>query len=301
MDIQRATEILEVDMIQVVNAEYMRKRYRRLALQYHPDKNDGSVESNKKFQEINEAYHYLKNINDRTPQPTNAPEYETTYADLLSLFIQSILIRSNNEPFVNIVKDILGNCKKLSISMFEGCDKSIIIEVYEFMSKYKHVLHVSIETLSELKRIVIEKCKNDQIYILNPTIIDLFEGNVYKLEVDGKTYYVPLWHAETYFDIGNGQELIIKCIPELPDNIVIDENNNVCVSVSIKLSSEILLQENLIVPVYNGKSVTIRISDLKIIKKQKVIIRRDGIYRINENIPYDTDILSDIIVFLTLT
>lgn len=300
MDIQRASEILELDMINIVDAEYVRKRYRCLALQYHPDKNDNSPESTEKFKQINEAYHYLKNINDRKTQ-SSAFMHDTTYADLLSLFIQSVITRSNNEPFINIVKDVLGNCKQLSMSMFEGLDKSIIIEVYEFMSKYKHILHVSCETLDELKRIVVEKCKNDQIYILNPKINDLFEGSVYKLVIDEKTYYVPLWHAETYFDGGTGQEIVVKCIPELPENIVIDENNNVCIYVSIKLFSELLQQEYIIVPIYTNKSVQIKVSELKLIQKQKVVLRCEGIYRINESIPYDTGTISDVIVILTFT
>lgn len=99
---------------------------------------------------------------------------DATYSDLLELFIQSIISRSVNESFTNIVKSIIiSGCSCLTFQMFETCDKSVAIEVYEFICKYKHVLHISSET------------------ILNPTLRDLFEGNVYKLVVDGNTYYVP--------------------------------------------------------------------------------------------------------------
>ncbi len=39
--------------------EVIKKAYRKLALKYHPDRNGGSKEAEKKFKEINNAYEYL--------------------------------------------------------------------------------------------------------------------------------------------------------------------------------------------------------------------------------------------------
>jgi hypothetical protein len=303
MDIQRATEILELELIQIVNKSLVKKQYHRLALQYHPDKNDNSPESTEKFKQINSAYNYLKNTTDYPDKQSHShPMEHTTYGDLLGFFIQSVLLRTtNNEPFINIVKSIIGNCTQLTMSMFEECDKTVIIEVYDFLCKYKHVLHISPETLAELKRIVVEKCKNDQIYILNPTLKDLFEGNLYKLVVDEKTYYVPLWNAETYFDCGLGREIVVRCVPELPDNISIDENNNVSVSVSIKLTNELLERTTIDVPIYCDKSVSVSVCDLKIAKQQNITFRKEGIFSINEHTPISGQFkITDIIVCLTL-
>ena len=41
------------------NADDIRKAYRKLAMQYHPDKNPGDKKSEEKFKEINEAYQVL--------------------------------------------------------------------------------------------------------------------------------------------------------------------------------------------------------------------------------------------------
>lgn len=42
------------------SADELKKAYRKLAMQYHPDKNPGSKEAEQKFKEINEAYDVLK-------------------------------------------------------------------------------------------------------------------------------------------------------------------------------------------------------------------------------------------------
>ncbi|MEX0935610.1 MAG: molecular chaperone DnaJ [Gemmatimonadota bacterium] len=41
-------------------AEQIKKAYRKLAMRYHPDQNDGSVEAEERFKEISEAYEVLK-------------------------------------------------------------------------------------------------------------------------------------------------------------------------------------------------------------------------------------------------
>src|SRR3990167_10544691 len=41
-------------------ADEIKKAYRKLAMQYHPDKNSGDKEAEKKFKEISEAYEILK-------------------------------------------------------------------------------------------------------------------------------------------------------------------------------------------------------------------------------------------------
>ena len=51
-------ELLGVD--RSADAEQLKKAYRKLAMQYHPDRNPGDGEAERKFKDINEAYEILK-------------------------------------------------------------------------------------------------------------------------------------------------------------------------------------------------------------------------------------------------
>ena len=60
-----------------------------------------------------------------------------------------------------------------------------------------------------------------------------------KLDIDGKIYLVPLWHSEVYFD-GSGCDIIVQCIPDLPENMYIDENNALHVNINAPFTISLL-------------------------------------------------------------
>ena len=295
MDIQRAADILEINLLDITNLSIIKKQYHKLAILHHPDKNTDKNNSHEKFVLINQAYEYLKKFSNKEVFDEPPNEMNMSYVNLLNIFIQSIFKDTKYEVVINIIHEIVIDCKKISVKLFEGLDKYVCVELYEFICKYKIILHIASNIIEEIKEAILLKFKDDQLFILNPSIDDLFEGNVYKLIVHEKTYYVPLWHNELYYD-GSGCEIIIKCIPELPENIQILDNNNILFNLFIPLNNELLLKS--CIQVHLGKKTfQIQLDNLYVKKKQYITFKHQGICQINETDIYNILKKSDVIIF----
>jgi hypothetical protein len=296
MDFKSSFEILEIDTNKIsyneITHSYLKKKYHKLALQYHPDKNPG-VESKEKFQKIDEAYRFLKEEMDfegKTDDESFSNVEETNqYVYFLSLFLQTILQGHTSkitEIITTIIKKIVIGCQKVTFHWFEELDKETSIQIYDFLSKYRNILYIQQDILSKVREIVLDKCKNDQVYILNPSIDDLLEQNVYKLIIEDEIYFVPLWHinCDILYDKVNNmtnesnvQEIIVRCIPELPENLWIDEEENLHMTKEIN-SSEFSLFDLKIIPVYIGKKILeIPVRDLLIRRNQIYVLKGEGI------------------------
>ena len=313
MDYKKAFEILEIDTINTnyndITIELIKKKYHKLALQNHPDKNGNTPESNEKFKEINEAYNYLKreikNIDPNNDDLKNEDQSSSVYFDILKLFIKGLLDGKYNDIFINIVQDIVSGYKKISLKLFDDLDRENAINVYLFLSKYKSILHLSDESLDEIKSIVIQKYDNVEIYKLNPNINDLLNNNFYKLYVNDKLYLVPLWYNEVYFDNENeteNNEIIVLCEPELPEGVKIDDDNNIYIEKTINMQTEL---PNLVA---NDGSITIEIGDhtfyilvseLTMKREQYYKIKNRGFTKPNDDI-YNVSQKADIIVKIIL-
>jgi curved DNA-binding protein CbpA len=306
MDYKIAFEILEIDITKTnykdITIEFIKKKYHKLALKNHPDKNGNTLESNEKFKQINEAYDYLKReIKNINPDDLNEENNETTsslYYDILQLFMKEILNGKYNELFLNIVQDIVIGCKKISLKLFDDLDKENSINIYIFLSKYKNILHLSQDILDEIKQIVIQKYDNVEIYKLNPNINDLLNNNLYKLYVNNELFLVPLWYNEVYFD-SSGNEIIVLCDPELPEYINIDDDNNIYIEKKINLQTDLpnlILNNSSINIIIGDKIFYILISELLIKREQYYRIKNQGLTKINEEDIYNVSEKADIIV-----
>ena len=311
MDYKKAFEILEIDTNYTdITIELIKKKYHKMALQNHPDKNGNTPESTEKFKQINEAYNYLKreikiiqnncDENDDDLENEDQPS-SSVYFDILKLFIKGLLDGKYNDIFINIVQDIVSGYKKISLKLFDDLDRENAINVYLFLSKYKSILHLSDASLDEIKSIVIQKYDNVEIYKLNPNINDLLNNNFYKLYVNDKLYLVPLWYNEVYFDNENeieNNEIIVLCEPELPEGVKIDDDNNIYIEKTINMQTElpslILNNESLTIEI-GDQHYYILVSELSMKREQYYRIKNRGLTKPNDDI-YNVSQKADIIV-----
>jgi len=310
MNYDYAFEILEIDVSNLsyneLTIEYVKRQYRKLALKNHPDKNGNSEQSNEKFKQINEAYHYLKRelkylINEDIDEDTNVDS--SLYYDILKEFMKTMFEGSYNDILSKIVTDIIVAGKKLSVKLFDELDKDTAMNIYTFLSNYRSTLHLSNDILIQIREIVVKKYDDVHIYKLNPSINDLMNNNLYKLYVNEELFLVPLWHNESYFEInkdGNKCEIIVLCEPELPDGISIDDDNNICVDFEMKMKDDLYqsIQKNETICVIIGEKVyNIYLSELQMKREQIYRIKKDGLSKIKKDI-YDISDKADIIVHI---
>ena len=191
MNYQNAIDFLEIDInhTEYKTTGYLKRCYHKQALKYHPDKNGNTVESTERFKQINEAYEFLKreqkDVLDDTNTDANTDANSSVYKDILQLFLKGILDGKYSESISKIVREIVLNfseVKKMSsLKMFDDLDKETTIGIYNFLSKYRLLFHFSQEFLDRVKDIIIKKHDDIMVYVLNPSIDDLLNNNVYKL------------------------------------------------------------------------------------------------------------------------
>jgi hypothetical protein len=250
----------------------LNKRYHLLALKHHPDKvaasaNGSSIEdTTERFKEINDAHKRVKEFffSDEPGSNDNEIHMENGYDSILQMFIQTILAKITRKHGVrdgyeentihqavqSLIHMIITKGIQSAITMFQTMDKHACLTIYDILTKNQDLFGISRDILDEFTRIVEEKMGDDLVVRLNPSLLDMLLDRVYILQEYGQTYYIPLWHSELHFKqptTYGGGEIIVLCEPELPDNVVIDDDNNLFISLVINIQE---LFSKQILPVY---------------------------------------------------
>jgi hypothetical protein len=315
-----------------------------MALLHHPDKNGDTL----KFQLINEAFIFLmeeikldtnldtnldsnsnlntsftKEDNPFSPYTNFETEFKTEnkYVNLLYSFIEGILKNESSSSFlIKVINEIVFTTKsEVSLfSIFENIEKDTSLEIYNFIFKYKHVLHIDPDLVLRIEAIVKNKYANDLIFSLNPTLKDILDNNIYKLYVDEQLYLVPLWHRELYFlkqskveygnDLENNKkalknEIIVLCNPDLPPNVSIDDDNNILLEHILHIDTIKTLikgNEHCLDIHLGNKVLKIPLDKLYIKKEQIYIFKRQGIAQIMDDDMYNISCKSDVIINIIL-
>lgn len=308
MNYKTACEILEINTNEYdysnLNIKFLTKKYHKLALRTHPDKNGNTPASTEKFKQINEAYNYLKNeyksLNPHDFEYDNKEDKSSVYFDILQFFTKRMFEGKYNDLITKLINDIVMSIGKESLKVFDGLDKETSIDIYNFLSNHRFILHLNETILEEIREIILKKCHNIQIYKLNPSINDLLNHNIYKLYVDDKLFLVPLWYNESYFDAPDC-EIIVICEPELNIGITIDDDNNIHTEKTILLENlhELIIKSEYIFVYIGDTEFSIPISELYMKSNQIYRIKGKGISTFHKDF-YDVSEKSDIIVNITI-
>jgi len=294
MDLNNACLHLQIN--QPFSLHELKKQYRMMALKYHPDKHIPDIDSfyENKFKNINESYAFL---NDYLESNNNHEKENSDYNSLFGDFLSSFFTQNQNDV-EKVIHSIFADCQNISMKLFENMDKDKAIQIYEFINTYQHILYINSETVERIRQIINEKVESDNIIIVNPSIDDLINDNIYKLDSEEETYYVPLWHDEVYYK-HKSHNLVVKCIPELPENISLDDGNNVIISL-YKNIGDVFANDHIEYQLGN-QLISIPANKLFIQKRQTYRVNGCGISTIQPNNIYDNSEKSNVIFVIYLT
>jgi hypothetical protein len=297
MNRERALHILEIraEYVKELTDDIIKKHYRIKALQYHPDKNSDPGAADK-FLEIKDAYDYL--LRHGSGLGCGLDPDDCSYSTILQMFLNGLWKgEANSRLFSVIIENIASCCEAKMLAVLEKLDNDTLIKIHDVFSKYKTAFHYSEGFLKYVEQVLSNKIKNDNCIILNPSIDDLFECNLYKITENGYTYIVPLWHHELVYD-NSGCDLYVRCNPILVEHISIDQENNIHYFVKYSIA-DIFYMET--IDIFIGlRKFSLFVCRLYLKQIQTVILNGQGIPRICNDDIYNVSKRGDIHIHIEL-
>ena len=279
--------------------EEIKKNFKRLALKYHPDKNNNDSKYNIKFNEIRIAYEILSN-KDKKEKYDNMINKKKKYftkmiseiiknitnENLLNKIINKIKIPANNDNIENFTKKII---KKLLNNIDSEIEINKLNEIFICSSINDSSNNVNSNTqynTSELNTLnIIAKVKTnleDVYYNKKKEIIvnkKIYKNNNIKIETN--KYYIPLYDNEILIKnagdkIINNNEIIIG---DVILKIIYKNDNNIIKEDYDLIYNDVILHNdtnnkkfNKTITIFN-KTFNINYNDFTHTDKNKIIIK----------------------------
>ena len=292
MDINTACFLLDISPDELydpctgnLDHDRLKRQYRSQSLRLHPDKNP-APDASERFQCMHEAYVYISTL-----EPDHGNNWTTLWTWLQE------------------------GCEEHIAQWIDRQDKDTLFRMHELLSHPMVVrqigslrnspLRTALDHIHSLLGISLKsKCSRDQTMVLRPTLSDILQDQVFRLVVEEKTYWIPLWVEELVYDLGQDHELIVQCVPDLPSNVVVDEiYHHLYVSCVFSIINDVWGHDELVVAI-ELLSYTIKVSQLRITPlPQKILLSTHGIPRANpdKNNVYDVSRRGSIYAWITLT
>jgi curved DNA-binding protein CbpA len=306
MNSRQAYKVLELEP--GAAHETIRRQYKMLALKYHPDKNKAEGAADK-YREIKEAHDVLCSSNadplDHSSVSgwfsTGSSTYARTAADFFEMIYNDEQLQ--RRIFHPLLMRVVGSCEEKALDMFKKMEKKKARKLYDILILYQDTLHLSADILVKIRDIVegaesaeegpfgsegAEEPTIEDIVVLNPNIDDLLNQSVYKLkQEDGTILFVPLWHRELEYD-----GVFVDCLPMLPDNVGLDEHNNIHVNCLLKAAD--LWDKEEVEVLVGSRAYNLDINRLRLVSKQVVQMEGMGIPVPNEADIFNVSRLSSV-------
>lgn len=295
MDLQKACDILGITK-ENFTIKSVKKAYYQKALETHPDKCNGIIQS-PSFNEVQDAYAFLTEYN-QTIFDESEDTKDTNYSTFLSSFISSTIgIDVKADDIAKTLVNITAGCEDTTIRMFSEMNRHDAVKLYNYLEQYAGVFGFNGEMMIKLKKIVDNKLGNDVFVNLKPTLSNVLKNDIFKLETDDDTYCIPLWHDELEYDLED-KSLIVSINPVLPDNITIDEDNNLHIKELIHIS-DVFGQDEYEIDLM-CKTLKVNVREILLKPKQSVCFSNQGIARINTKNMFSVSRIGHIFVHITL-